>query len=55
MVFDDTFEHSAENPSDEVRGILLMDSWHPDLSEPERAAFRALVEAITRIESLSLN
>lgn len=55
MVFDDTFEHSAENPSDAVRGILLMDSWHPDLSEPERAAFRALVEAITRIESLSLN
>jgi aspartate beta-hydroxylase len=55
MVFDDTFQHSAENPSDQVRGILLMDSWHPDLTELERRAFRALVEATTRIESLSLN
>ncbi|MCE2659932.1 MAG: aspartyl/asparaginyl beta-hydroxylase domain-containing protein [Rubrivivax sp.] len=55
MVFDDTFEHAAENPSDMPRGILLMDSWHPDLSEAERAAFKCLVEAVTRIERLSLN
>ena len=51
MVFDDTFEHSAENPSDQLRGILLMDSWHPDLTPPERSAFRAIIEAITRTES----
>ena len=51
MVFDDTFEHSAENPSDQVRGILLMDSWHPDLTPVERSAFRAVIEAITRTES----
>jgi hypothetical protein len=51
MVFDDTFEHSAENPGDQPRGILLMDSWHPDLTPPERSAFRAIIEAITRTES----
>jgi hypothetical protein len=50
-VFDDTFEHSAENPSSQVRGILLMDSWHPALTPVERKAFRAIVEAITRTES----
>jgi aspartate beta-hydroxylase len=51
MVFDDTFEHSAENPSAQVRGVLLMDSWHPALTAVEREAFRAIVEAITRTES----
>jgi hypothetical protein len=51
MVFDDTFEHSALNPSDQPRGILLMDAWHPDLTAVEQQAFRAIIEAITRIES----
>ena len=52
LVFDDTFEHAAENPADTPRGILLMDSWHPELTPPERAAFRAIIEAITRMEAL---
>ena len=52
LVFDDTFEHAAENPADSPRGILLMDAWHPELTPPERAAFRALIEAITRMEAL---
>lgn len=55
VVFDDSFEHAAENPSTQVRGILLMDAWHPDLSDAECRAFRAIIEAITRIESLELN
>lgn len=53
MVFDDTFEHLAHNPTTSTRGILLMDAWHPDLNTAERHAFRAVVEAITRIESLA--
>jgi aspartyl/asparaginyl beta-hydroxylase (cupin superfamily) len=52
LVFDDTFEHAATNPSSHPRGILLMDAWHPELTPPERAAFRALIEAITRMEAL---
>lgn len=53
LVFDDTFEHAAENPADTPRGILLMDAWHPELTPPERAAFRAIIEAITRMEAAS--
>lgn len=52
LVFDDTFEHSAENPSGSPRGILLMDAWHPELTPPERSAFRAIIEAISRMEAL---
>ncbi|MFZ4650137.1 MAG: aspartyl/asparaginyl beta-hydroxylase domain-containing protein [Rubrivivax sp.] len=51
FVFDDTFEHSAENPTQEVRGILLMDAWHPELTMPERMAFRAIIEALTLLEA----
>lgn len=52
LVFDDTFEHSAENPTGELRGILLMDAWHPELTAVERHAFRAIIEAITAIETV---
>ena len=50
LAFDDTFEHSALNPSDKPRGILLMDAWHPSLSLVERQAFSRLIEAISSIE-----
>jgi hypothetical protein len=50
MVFDDTFEHSALNPSDQPRGILLMDAWHPSLSTAERDVFSRLIGAISDIE-----
>lgn len=42
FVFDDSIEHEASNDSDETRVVLIVDCWHPDLSEAER-------EAITRI------
>ena len=50
LVFDDTFEHSALNPSDKRRGILLMDAWHPNLSMVEREIFSNLIKAISAIE-----
>ena len=46
LVFDDTFEHEAWNHSDQTRVILLMDAWHPDLTEPEQVALTALIEGI---------
>jgi len=46
LIFDDTFEHEAWNNSTQPRVILLMDTWHPDLSEPEQIALAALVEGI---------
>lgn len=44
-VFDDTIEHEAANPSDELRVILIVDTWHPDLSGAEREAVAAVMAA----------
>lgn len=46
VTFDDTWEHEAWNRSDQLRVVLILDSWHPDLSEVERAAVTDLVLAI---------
>jgi aspartyl/asparaginyl beta-hydroxylase (cupin superfamily) len=45
FVFDDTMEHEAANPTDELRVVLIFDVWHPDLSEIEREAVAALISA----------
>jgi hypothetical protein len=42
-VFDDTIEHEALNPSDALRVILIVDTWHPDLSLEERKAVSAIM------------
>jgi tetratricopeptide (TPR) repeat protein len=44
-VFDDTIEHEARNPSDALRVILIVDTWHPGLSDAERAAVSAVLAA----------
>ena len=44
-MFDDTIEHEALNPSDELRVILIVDTWHPDLSPAEREAVAAVMAA----------
>ncbi|MBV8685653.1 MAG: aspartyl/asparaginyl beta-hydroxylase domain-containing protein [Alphaproteobacteria bacterium] len=46
LIFDDSFEHEARNPSDALRVILLFDIWKPELSEAERAGVSTLFEAI---------
>ena len=38
LVFDDTIEHEAMNPSDALRVILIVDTWHPDLAAGASAA-----------------
>jgi tetratricopeptide (TPR) repeat protein len=44
MVFDDTWEHSAWNDSDQPRVVLIFELWHPELTGPEREAIaRSLV------------
>jgi len=45
FVFDDTIEHEAANPTDQLRVVFIFDIWHPDLSEVERNAVAALIEA----------
>ena len=42
IVFDDHFEHEVWNRTDESRVVLLIDLWHPDLTQEERNALAAL-------------
>ncbi|MEM7051270.1 MAG: aspartyl/asparaginyl beta-hydroxylase domain-containing protein [Acidobacteriota bacterium] len=42
LVFDDSFEHEAWNFSDRTRHVLLINFWHPDLSDAE-------VEVLNRV------
>ena len=50
-LFDDTIEHEAMNPSGELRVILIVDTWHPDLGAAERAAVAAVMGATDPTEA----
>lgn len=52
FVFDDTIEHEALNPSDELRVVLIFDVWHPDLSSVEQDAVAALIATGAPAEGL---
>lgn len=43
FVFDDTIEHEALNPSDQLRVVFIFDVWAPELTEVEREAVAALI------------
>jgi aspartyl/asparaginyl beta-hydroxylase (cupin superfamily) len=43
FLFDDTIEHEAANPSDELRVVFIFDVWNPALSETERTAIRQVI------------
>jgi aspartyl/asparaginyl beta-hydroxylase (cupin superfamily) len=45
-VFDDTIEHEAWNNSNQDRYVLIFDVWRPELSQEERDAFVALMQAV---------
>jgi aspartyl/asparaginyl beta-hydroxylase (cupin superfamily) len=46
VVFDDTYEHEAWNRGSGTRVVLILDVWHPQLTEAERDAVAALVAAM---------
>jgi hypothetical protein len=46
LIFDTTFEHEAWNKSDEPRVVLLVDFWHPDLTNVEREFLMAVTKRI---------
>ena len=52
LIFDDSIEHEAKNPSGELRIILLFDIWRPELGEEERAAVSAIFESIDRFRGV---
>jgi aspartyl/asparaginyl beta-hydroxylase (cupin superfamily) len=45
FVFDDTIEHEAMNPTDQIRIVFIIDVWHPGLSDVEKEAVAALIAA----------
>jgi aspartyl/asparaginyl beta-hydroxylase (cupin superfamily) len=51
IVFDDTFEHEVWNRTDEERLVLLIDLWHPDLTQLERDALDTINWLSTAIAS----
>ena len=52
-VFDDTIEHEAWNDSDELRVVLIFDTWHPMLSAEERRMVTALNSALNAFSKSS--
>jgi hypothetical protein len=52
LIFDDSIEHEAKNPSGEIRIILLFDIWRPELSEAERQGISAIFGAIDTFQTL---
>ncbi|MBA3510348.1 aspartyl/asparaginyl beta-hydroxylase domain-containing protein [Sphingomonas sp.] len=46
LIFDDSLEHEAKNPSGETRIILLFDVWKPELGQDEPAAISDIFDAI---------
>lgn len=48
LVFDDSFEHSAWNLSSELRAVLILEVWHPDLRSEEREFLATALSAIDR-------
>ncbi|MEJ6022161.1 aspartyl/asparaginyl beta-hydroxylase domain-containing protein [Ramlibacter sp. PS4R-6] len=47
VLFDDTYLHSAKNPSPNTRVVLLMDCWNPHLTAPEKQALKLVLETIS--------
>jgi hypothetical protein len=52
VIFDDSIEHEAMNPSDDLRIILLFDIWRPELTETERQAISGIFNAIDSFQTL---
>jgi Aspartyl/Asparaginyl beta-hydroxylase len=48
---DTSFSHSTGNPSDRDRNVLIIDFWHPELSDAERVALEFVYDLRNRFES----
>ena len=52
LIFDDSLDHEARNPSGETRIVLLFDIWRPELNADEQAGISAIFETIARFTTL---
>ena len=46
LAFDDTIEHEAINPTDELRAVLIVDAWNPFITAAERDLIRRWVREL---------
>ena len=46
MLFDTSLYHDAANDSDDTRYILMLRTWHPELSDVERKALQFLFDVL---------
>ena len=53
MMFDTSIYHDAINDSDEMRYILMLRVWHPDLSKDEKVALQFIYDCLEVPELLS--
>lgn len=42
LVFDDSFEHEVWHNGTSMRLVLIVDVWHPELTEHERRSLPAI-------------
>jgi aspartate beta-hydroxylase len=52
LIFDDSIEHEARNPSAQTRIVLIFDIWRPELSDAEREGVSAIFNAIDRFSPM---
>lgn len=50
LIFDDSFEHEAWNNSNELRAVLILEVWNPQLSLIERQLVEAILHAIQEFD-----
>jgi aspartate beta-hydroxylase len=48
VIFDDSFNHESWHDGDKTRINLILDFWHPDLSDAEVKFFKMLQQARLR-------
>ena len=42
LIFDDSIEHEAWNNSDQMRAVLIFDTWNPFITAVEREMLKSL-------------
>ena len=50
-ILDTSFIHSTVNPTNEDRNVLIIDFWHPELTEAEKAALEFVYDLRNKFES----
>ena len=52
LIFDDSFKHEAWNNSSELRAVLILDAWNPQLTAAERPAVAAVLGGIQQLSRI---